>query len=358
MPSQKELRWSQLKVGILAIAALTTLCVLIFILAASSGGLFARKINLRSYFENANGLKVGATVTLEGVTIGNVTHVHILAGHEPNAVEVICRVGANYLPSLHTDSTVTINQAGVLGDAFLDISSVHATGPQPANNAELPVSMTPGLQDVIRTSQDSIVNINKVVSKVGILLDTINNGNGTAAMLLRDPTVAKKIARTVDQLQTLSENIASGKGSIGKLINDDELYNKANATVDKLNNIVAELDAGHGTAGKLLKDDSLYKNLNTTLTNANELLSGINSGKGSLGKLAKDPALANKVEETVTHLNAILKGIQEGNGTLGQLAANRSLYDNLDKTLNDTGQLISAIRKDPKTYLTVRVKVF
>ena len=40
------------------------------------------------------------------------------------------------------------------------------------------------------------------------------------------------------------------------------------------------------------------------------------------------------------------------------MVVNRSLYDNLDKTLNDTGQLITAIRKDPKTYLTVRVKVF
>ena len=88
------------------------------------------------------------------------------------------------------------------------------------------------------------------------------------------------------------------------------------------------------------------------------MLAGINSGKGSLGKLAKDPALANKLEESLTNLNGILKGLQEGKGSIGQMFQNRSLYDNLDKTLNDTGQLISAIRKDPKTYLTVRVKVF
>ena len=78
----------------------------------------------------------------------------------------------------------------------------------------------------------------------------------------------------------------------------------------------------------------------------------------SLGKLAKDPALANRIEESVTHLNALLKGMEEGKGTLGQIAQNRSLYDNLDKTLNDTGQLITAIRKDPKTYLTIHVKIF
>jgi phospholipid/cholesterol/gamma-HCH transport system substrate-binding protein len=77
MPSQKELRWSQLKVGILALAALTALTVLIFLLSGSTGGLFTRKLILRAYFENANGLKVGAPVTLEGVTIGNVTKVRL-----------------------------------------------------------------------------------------------------------------------------------------------------------------------------------------------------------------------------------------------------------------------------------------
>jgi phospholipid/cholesterol/gamma-HCH transport system substrate-binding protein len=358
MPSQKELRWSQLKVGILTLAALTALTILIFILSGSTGGLFTRKLNLIAYVENANGLKVGAPVTLDGVTIGNVTHVRIAPNHEPTAVEVICRVGAKYLPSLHTDSTVAINQAGVLGDALIDISSVHATGPQPQDNAVLEVKSKPGLQDVIGSSQESIQALNQVIHKVGTLVDTLNSGKGTVGILLNDPAMAQKIVRTVDQLQMVTAAISSGKGTIGKLIVDDQLYTRLNDTVDKLNSITARLDNGEGTAGKLLKDDSLYKNLNAALANTNTLLGGINSGSGSLGKLAKDPALANKIEETVTHLNILLKGLHEGQGSIGQMFVNRSLYDNLDKTLNDTGQLITAIRKDPKTYLTVRVKVF
>jgi phospholipid/cholesterol/gamma-HCH transport system substrate-binding protein len=358
MPSQKELRWSQLKVGILTLVALSALTALIFILSNSTGGLFTRKLNLHAYFENANGLKEGSPVTLNGVTIGNVTKVRIVPNREPDSVEVICRVGAVYLPSLHTDSTAAISQAGVLGDAFVDISSVHATGPPPADNATLRVSSKAGLQDVISTSQESIQSINQVVHKVGKLLDTINEGKGTAGMLLNDPEVAKKLVRTIDQLQLLTQNISTGKGSIGKLINDPELYDHANATIAKLDNIATRLDNGEGSAGKFLRDESLYKNLNAALANTNELLGGINSGKGSLGKLAKDPALANKLEETITHLNGILQGLQEGKGSLGQLVQNRALYDSLNKTLNDTGQLITAIRKDPKTYLTIHVKVF
>jgi phospholipid/cholesterol/gamma-HCH transport system substrate-binding protein len=359
MPSQKELRWSQLKVGILALCALTALTVLIFLLAGSTGGLFTKKMNLRTYFENASGLKVGSPVTLNGVTIGNVISVKILPHHDPDAVEVVLRVGSQYLPSLHTDSTVAINTAGVLGDSFLDITSVHATGPEPTENATLKAVPKPTIQDVVQSSQDGIQAINKLIPKVSTLMDSLNSDKkGTAGMLLNDPEMARKLSMTVNQLQSITQAIASGKGSIGKLINDDDLYNKANDTIAKLDEIAAGLNRGEGSAGKLLKDDTLYKNLNAALTNTNELLGGINSGKGSLGKLAKDPALANKVEETVTHLNGILKGFEEGKGTLGQMFQNRSLYDNLDKTLNDTGQLITAIRKDPKTYLTIHVKVF
>jgi len=358
MPSQKELRWSQLKVGILALAALTALTILIFLMSGSTGGLFTRKLTLFAFFENANGLKVGAPVTLDGVVIGNVTGVRIIPRHEPAAVEVISKVGTKYISSLHTDSTVAINQAGVLGDAFLEISSVHATGPEPAENATLKVTSKPGIQDVIATSQGSIEAITDVVRKVGTLMDTVNSGKGTAGVLLNDPDVAHKLVMTINQAQQLTAALSQGKGSLGKLITDDELYNRLNDTVNKLNNIVAKLDKGEGTAGKLLTDDALYKNLNLAIANTNELLVGINSGKGSLGKLVKDPALAERVTETIGRLNTLLKGLDEGKGSLGQLVVNRTLYDNLDKTLNDTGQLITAIRKDPKTYLTVRVKVF
>jgi phospholipid/cholesterol/gamma-HCH transport system substrate-binding protein len=358
MPSQKELRWSQLKVGILTFCALAVLTVMIFILSSSSGGLFTRKLNLIAYFENANGLKDGAPVTLDGVTIGNVVHIRIIPNREPDAVEVVCRVGSKFLPGLHTDSTAAITSAGVLGDAFVDISSAHATGPQVTDNSTLKAATAPSIQDVVRTSQESIQNINGVVAKVGTLLDSLNSGQGTAGVFLKDPQLAKKIVHTIDELEAVTNNISSGKGSVGKLITDDELYNHLNSTVSKLDDIATRLDNGEGTAGKLLKDEALYKNLNTAIANTNELLTGINGGKGSLGRLAKDPALANKIEESVTHLSAILKGLEEGKGSIGQMFVNRSLYDNLDKTLNDTGQLITAIRKDPKTYLTIRVKVF
>ncbi len=358
MPSQQELKWSQLRVGLVVIAALAALSVLIFLMSGSTGGLFTRKVNLRAYFDNANGLTAGAPVTLDGVTIGSVNSVRILAHHEPDAVEVNLRVGAQFLPSLHIDSTAAIVQAGVLGDAFLDISSATANGPMPTDGTTLRVARAPGIPEVIRTSQQTLTTTNSVITKLGTAMDTINGGKGTASMLMNDPEVARNITRMIAQLEILTEQLSSGKGTLGKLITDDQLYDRANSTIDKLDNIATRLQNGQGTAGKLIQDDALYQNLNTAVINTNTLLSGINSGNGSLGKLAHDPAFAQKVEESVTRLNDLLKGLDEGKGSLGQLVVNRSLYDHADQTLQQSGGLVAAMRNDPKKYLTVHVKLF
>jgi phospholipid/cholesterol/gamma-HCH transport system substrate-binding protein len=327
-------------------------------MSGSSGGLFARKLVLRCYFENAAGLKDGAPVTLEGVTIGNVIHVRVIPSRNPTPVEVSMRVGHEYLHDLHTDSTATIAQAGVLGDSYVDLSSAHASGPQPANNAEIKAAGSPSIQDVIRTSNESIIELNKLLHKIEITVDSVNSRGGAVGELVSDPEMAKKVAMIATDLETITGAIAGGKGTLGKLVTDDALYNRANSAVDRLNKITIALEEGKGSAGKLLKDDSLYNNMNAAVSNVNQMVAEINAGKGAMGMLAKDPAFAAKLDDTVNKLDLILKGMNEGKGTLGQLVQNRSLYDHTDQTMDQAQQLVKSIREDPKKYFVIRLKAF
>ena len=340
------------------LVALAVLVGLIVLMSGSTGGLFARKLVLRAYFKNAAGLKDGAEVTLEGVTIGNVIHVRVVPERDPMPVEVAMRVGDEFKGFLHTDSTAAIVQAGVLGDSFVDISSVRATGPSPTNNAELKTTGAPSIQDVIESSQVSIDQINALTKKVEVLMDSINSGRGTIGALVNDPALSHKFTTIVSDLQTITSAVASGKGSIGKLINDDTLYERANSTIDRVDKITAGLEDGKGTAGKFLKDDTLYNNLNSTVSSANEMIAQINAGKGSIGKLARDPEFAKKLDDTVTRLDNILSGIDDGKGTLGQLMQNRSVYDHADQTLDQAQQLVKSMRENPKKYLVVQLKIF
>ncbi len=358
MPSRKEIQWSQLRVGALVLAAIVVLIALIFLMTGSTGGLFARKIVLRSYFPNAAGLKEGAVVSLEGVTIGNVAHMRVVPERNPNPVEVVMQVGEKYLSDLHADSVTSIQAAGVLGDSYVDIDSTHATGPPPANNAELKASGAPTIQSVISSSQVSIEKINELMGKVETLIDTLNTKRGTVGELINDPVLAKKFVGIATDLETITAAIAQGNGTLGKLITDNTLYSKLNSITDRLNTITSDLDAGKGTAGKLLKDETLYNNLNSAIANTNELAAQINAGNGTLGKLAKDPAFAQKLDDAVTNLDNILKSINSGQGTAGQLVQNRALYDHMDQTLDQAQQLIKSIREDPKKYLVIRLKLF
>ncbi len=358
MPSRKEIHWAQLKVGALVLAAVAVLIGLIFLMTGSSGGLFTRKLILRSYFANASNLKSGAPVTLEGVTIGNVTHIHIVPARNPTPVEVTMQVSAKAAYDIRTDSTTSIAQAGVLGDSYIDIDSKHASGPTPPDNAELQARNVPSIQAVVDTSQDALQQATTVMRKISTLMDSLNSRKGTAGLLLNDPELYHKLTQTASNLETVTRTMTQGKGTLGKLMTDETLYTKLNTTIDQLSSIANNLDAGKGSAGKLLRDEALYNNLNAAVANTNKLLDGINQGKGSLGKLASDPVFAKKLDNTVTNLDTILQNVQDGKGTIGQLMQNRSLYDHSDQTMDQAQQLVKSIRENPKKYLVIHLKIF
>jgi phospholipid/cholesterol/gamma-HCH transport system substrate-binding protein len=358
VPSRKEIQWAQLRVGLLVLAAAAVLVGLIFLMNSSSGGPFSHKLRLRCYFSNANGIKDGSPVTLEGVTIGNVIRVRVVPERTPTPVEVTMRVGRHYLADLHTDSTAAISAAGVLGDSFVDIDSTHAKGPQPVDNAELVASDSPGLQDVVHASSDALVEVKGMLRRIQTTLDAVNSGQGTVGRLMSDRDLARKISSIATNLDTITKSVAAGNGTLGKLVTDDSFYTRANSAVERLDRIATAIDQGHGTMGKLVHDDQLYTNLNSAIKNTNQIVAEINAGHGAAGKLVHDPELAAKLDDTVRRLDSILSAIDEGKGTMGQLVQNRALYDHADQTMDQSQQLLKAIRENPKKYFVIRLKMF
>jgi phospholipid/cholesterol/gamma-HCH transport system substrate-binding protein len=358
VPSQQEVQWSQLKVGVLVIVALAALTALVFLMSGSTGGIFTGKTVLRSYFENAAGLKVGAPVNLEGYTVGNVKSIRIDSTRKLTPVEVIMKVSNRYISDIHEDSKTSLDTVGVLGDTVVNIDSKHAIGPQVKNNDELGTTESPNLSDVIKSSQGTIEQVNTILAKLDSLVDSLNTGKGSIGQLINDPTLYNKAVQTIDQLSKLTTDLSAGKGSIGKLLTDDTLYNHFNDTTARLDHITAEIDSGKGSIGKLLKDETFYNNLNETVSNANALIAEINQGKGTLGMLAKDPQFQAKFRDTVDKLDGIVDKINSGQGSIGQLVVNPSLYNNADAMLSESRNLVTQIRENPKKYLTFHVKIF
>jgi len=140
MPSQQEVRWSQLKIGVIVLVSVVILTTLLFLMTSTSGmGFFSRKLTVTTYFENSAGLKVGAAVNLEGVTIGTVKTITVVTAAERKLtpVQVVMKLDSKYQSSLHSDSMAALTTVGVLGDTVVNINSQTATGPELRDGDEL-----------------------------------------------------------------------------------------------------------------------------------------------------------------------------------------------------------------------------
>jgi phospholipid/cholesterol/gamma-HCH transport system substrate-binding protein len=361
MPSQQQVRWSQLKVGLVVLVSSVFLVTLLFLMTSSSGiGIFSRKLTITTYFENSAGLKVGAAVNLQGVTIGTVKSVTVV--NQPDRkltpVRVVMKINDKNSSALRKDSKASLTTVGVLGDTVVDINSQFAVGPPLQDGDELKTLETPSLTDVVKASQGTIESLNVILAKLNVIVDNLQSGKGTFGQLINSPDLYNKANNTVDELQKLAKNLNEGRGTIGKLMTDDTLYNKANHAVDQLSNVATELNSGRGTAGKLLKDEELYNNLNSTLKHANNIMAEADAGKGGLGLMLKDPKFRKDLSETLANVNSLVSGVNDGRGTLGKLATDDAAYTNLNKLLTESTNLVTTIRSDPKKYLTIHLKIF
>ncbi len=357
MPSQKQLKWSQLKVGITVIAASVTLAVLI-ILMSGTGGFFTKKIILKSYFDDANGLRQGAPVRLSGVDIGNVSKIQVIDNKPLTPVEVTMKVVTKYKFGLRKDSKTLLSTAGVLGETYINIDSSLARGAPVESGDVLPSQSVPDFGDMVRSGQSTLQNMDALLKRMDRIIAFVESGQGSVGKLIYDPTLYNRVNTTVTEFQGLVSEISEGKGSLGKLLNDDELYNKANASIDKINKMIDDLNAGNGTAGKLLKDSSLYDNANQTIANVKQLTDDINAGKGAIGTLTKDQQFANKLQNTMNRLSDLSDRLDAGEGTAGKFLHDPAMYNNTNKLLTDTQDLVKAIRQNPKQYLTIHLKIF
>jgi phospholipid/cholesterol/gamma-HCH transport system substrate-binding protein len=361
MPSQQEVQWSQLKIGVIVLISAIILVTLLFLMTSSSGlGILSKKITVRVYFENAAGLKDGAAVNLEGVTVGTVKSVTVVSdpARKLTPVMVVMKLDDKYSAGLKEDSKAALTTVGVLGDTVVDINSQTAVGPPLKDGDELHTLETPSITDVVKASQGTIEQLNVILAKLNTVVDNLQSGKGSLGQLISNPDLYNKANATVEELHTLEVNLNNGRGSVGKLITDDTMYNRLNDAAGKLDQIAGSLQAGKGTAGKLLTDETLYNNLNATLTKTNSLLSDVQNGKGAAGMLINDPQFAQSLRDTVNSTNALVAGVSQGKGTLGKLATDDQAYTNLNKLLTESSLLVTTIRQDPKKYLTIHLKIF
>lgn len=346
MPRTRSLKWSELKIGIMAVAALLIAATLIVALGGE-GGFFWQRYNLKVKFSNAGGVQRGSPVRVSGVTVGSVTDIEFIGSE----VHMELELRDTMQERVRTTSRATIGSVSLLGEGAVDINASTTGQPIPEWGYVPSDAPPPQLADV--TAQ-----ANKGITELTGLITDIRAGKGTVGKLMTDEQLYAELRQFTSAARQVTDGLASGKGTLGQLLNNPESARQLENSLKNLTAITDKINSGQGSLGQLMNDPALAKNLNEVTANFSSLSASLNKGEGTMGQLMKNDALYKRLDAVTGSLEKLIASLNQGQGTMGQLMQDKQLYDNMNRTVTEMQQLLADIRKDPKKFLNLRMSIF
>ena len=346
MPRTRSLAWSELKIGVVSMTALSLAMLMIFLLG-SAGGFSWQRYSLKVMFNNVSGLKEGAPVRIAGVEVGSVEKVDFIG----DQVDVTVEISKDHRPRVTTGSRATLGQVSLLGEAAVDITSSSEGTPIPDWGYIPTGKPTPSVQEVASQATASI-------EEATALLKDIRSGRGTVGKLFTDDQLYRELNQLIASSQRVADQIGRGRGTLGLLANDDALYRNTSAAVADLNAITTRIRSGEGSLGRFLNDPALANSLTATTQNIEGLTGKLNRGEGTMGKLMNETVLYERFNNTMQQLETFTNTLNASEGTVGQLLKDKQLYENINSTVLEMRSFLAEIKKDPKKYLNVKVSIF
>ena len=358
MAQRRSLAWAELRVGLLVIISFALLATAIFFIGGQTE-FFGPKYTMTAYFANANNLKKGAEVQLEGVTIGNVRDVRISQlPDEGKSVEADLRLDAKYKNIIRSDSKVRIRTIGLLGDSAVDITRGTDAGKVVGDGDTIQGSEEGDIRRIVSNTNDFVANLQVLSDDIKRMAERVDRGEGTLGKFLTDTSIYDNADATVSEFHALVRDARTGPGTIGKFINDDTVYNRFTEIEDHMDSLVMKIEQGQGTAAKLINDPSMYNRADDILAKVQTIADRIDRGEGSLGKFTKDDSMYNDFRQAIGKLTVLLDSVQNGEGSAGKFIKDPSFYNSFTQTSSEIQKLLYDFRQNPKKFMTINFKLF
>jgi phospholipid/cholesterol/gamma-HCH transport system substrate-binding protein len=343
---RKEIRWAQVKVGIIITAALAVLFLSVFF-SGSIGTLLTPKVTIKADMTDVKGLKNGAPVWLFGIEEGSVTKISLDRRY---GTVVTLSINKNALRFLRKDSTASIQTLGLLGDKYVDLTSGSQTAPPLDPGDMIRGTAQVELTDIMKTSAGSVQKLTDFVDKMGRLVEKIDKSKGTFSKFLEDPALYNNLKDTSKELSLLARDIRAGHGTIGLLLKDPTLYERLASASGSLEGFSRKLESGTGTLNKLMEDDLLYQKLVGAASSMDEFGRKLNDPSGTMGKLLGNPQLYDNLDSASRKLSLILERIDRGEGAAGKLISDKEMAKDLQEVVTELKKLTTDVREHPHRY--------
>ncbi len=211
----------ELKVG--AFVLLAILALSFFVASMSDFSFVEKGSSYQVIFNFANGLREAAPVRVAGVEAGLVKKMEVFVdGNDNQHTKVRVKIWLKEGMSIPSDSKMTINQLGLLGEKYIEIIPGMST--EYLKQGSFVVGKDPIPMERI-TEQVSVIT-----EKLEVTIDSINSG------LLNDKN-KKSLEQVLEGFGSVAMNLKDGKGTLGKLLSDDTIFrNLEELTVDLKSN--------------------------------------------------------------------------------------------------------------------------
>lgn len=379
MASKKNVGFAQLRVGLLILFAGGIIIATILTLSGDTG-LFKNIITIRTKLPQVDGLRAGTEVRLAGVYVGQVSEVKLLPVAQDDkdkkkfqSVEIVMQInklidGVPAQERIRKDSTVKLGAIGLLGDKVIDITPGTKSSEPIQENELIQGNQDASLPQVVSGASNILQDIEQLSNQVKEIAENINQGKGNLGLVIKDDKLYNNANNTVLESQKLVEKIRTGNGTVGKLLNDPQLYDQIQSTTKKVDTLIADISAGRGTIGKLATNDELYTRTNNILEKLDTIASKLeetankaDNGKGTVGQLLNNDSLYRETENTISNLNKLTTRLEktlDSKGSVNKLLEDPTLYNNLNEASAETVKLLQDFRKEPKKYLTIKIRIF
>ena len=334
----------EIKVGAFVLIGMIVVGIVVFLIGDERQG-FKRKVEFQAIFEDVQGVKRGSTVRMGGVDVGSVNDVRY--SDDPNDLKLYMKftVVRDEARRIRTDSFVSIEAKGLLGDKAVVIQAGKPGNPQIPPGGVIPSKQAKGLDSMVSQitsigdkAESVMGNLEKTtgaisnerftqdvqgsMSSLNRILKSVDEGDGYVARLLKDPNEAERLSRTLTNLERTSAEL--------------------NTTLRNMNDIMGRVKSGPGFAHDMVYGEGPTKSVAQIGNAAEEVattLRGIREGNGPAktiiyGGEGSDEMMAN-LNAMSRDLRHIVADVRKGKGTVGALLVDPSIYEDLKLVLGN-----------------------
>lgn len=248
---------TEIKVGALVFAAIALAVVFLWFLGDYTP--IGRTYNIYALYDFAGGVELGTPVRVSGVKVGKVTDIKFLppdgaeARERGVSLKLRLNISRTVRNNVRADSQFFVNQAGIIGERYIEITPGSASAPvlepgavvRGVDPPRFDQLLSQGLDvfgqvaDILERNREGLRNAAEAMERIGKMLKEVSSR-------LDDEDV-KRVGRIIERLDSLSADMEEVAGQLraqlGPTLRDvRRLARSAAPAVEKADRLLADFD--------------------------------------------------------------------------------------------------------------------